>query len=131
MFTLKYRLLMIVCIALGLVVSACGSFAPPESCDVDGTADEAEFDQYFTRMWNWSMKPPVSLGSLVRKASPSLLPLSNRRFGSTAWLKSRSKLASRSVEGEARFLSTRPRLCRKARARSRLVHLRRGVTWCG
>ena len=50
MFTSKYRLLMIVCITLGLVVSACGSFAPPESCDVGGTADEAKFDQHFTRM---------------------------------------------------------------------------------
>ena len=49
MFTPK-RSLVIICTVLGLIVSACGSFAPPESCGVGGTAEEAKFAQHFTRM---------------------------------------------------------------------------------
>ena len=37
-------------IALALIASACGSFGPPESCGVGGTADEAKFSQYFAQM---------------------------------------------------------------------------------
>lgn len=41
-----------VLVAIGLIVPACGSFAPPESCGewIGGTADEARFAQHFTEM---------------------------------------------------------------------------------
>ena len=39
-----------VSIILMLVLTACGSFSPPESCGVGGTADETKFAQHFTWM---------------------------------------------------------------------------------
>lgn len=52
MLTSKHRLLTVICVALGLIASACGSFSPPESCGegIGGTADEAKFAQHFTLM---------------------------------------------------------------------------------
>jgi len=40
----------VVCIALLLGITACGSFSPPESCGAGGTADEAAFAQLFISM---------------------------------------------------------------------------------
>jgi hypothetical protein len=37
-------------IVIMLVITACGSFSPPESCGVGGTADETKFSQHFTWM---------------------------------------------------------------------------------
>ena len=37
-------------LVLSLVVIACGSFAPPESCEAGGTADEVKFNELFTEM---------------------------------------------------------------------------------
>jgi hypothetical protein len=41
---------MMICITLMLGLTACGSFSPPESCGVGGTADEAKFAQHFRWM---------------------------------------------------------------------------------
>ena len=40
----------VVCIALGLMVAACGPLSPSESCGAGGTADKAAFAQHFTSM---------------------------------------------------------------------------------
>jgi len=45
----QYKLLVVACVVLGLLVSACGA---PESCgeNIGGTADEAAYAQRFARM---------------------------------------------------------------------------------
>lgn len=64
MYSKKHNLL-VTGIIFSLVILACGQFAPPESCNVGGSADESKFASLFTKMELLSQATgqPVSIDS--------------------------------------------------------------------